>query len=151
MKSNKKAKPSRLISWILLSITLTACMPEQKTNIIQETQNIQEQQASSATNNSNGAPELPDPALEMQKLVFYYSSPWSELAHLDNGSDNYKKLAGTLARIQSVAARNADARNQLPVVLINGTNKCVDTRSVGLYKHSCQTIKIDYSDEEVSY
>lgn len=126
-------------------------MPEQKTNIIQETQNIQEQQASNATNNSNGAPELPDPALEMQKLVFYYSSPWSELAHLDNGSDNYKKLAGTLARIQSVAARNADARNQLPVVLINGTNKCVDTRSVGLYKHSCQTIKIDYSDEEVSY
>ena len=151
MKSNKKAKPSRLISWILLSITLTACTPEQQTNSIQETQNIQEQQASSATNNSNGALELPDPALEMQKLVFYHSSPWSELAHLDNGSDNYKKLAGTLARVQSVAARNADARNQLPVILINGTNKCVDTRSVGLYKHSCQTIKIDYSDEEVSY
>ena len=87
----------------------------------------------------------------MQKLVFYYSSPWSELAHLDNGSDNYKKLAGTLARIQTVAARNADARNQLPVILINGKNQCIDIRSVGLYKYSCQTIKIDYSDEEVSY
>ena len=118
---------------------------------MQGTQNIQSQQGSSTANNSNAAAELPDPALKMQKLVFYYSSPWSELAHLDNGSDNYKKLAGTLARIQTVAARNADARNQLPVVLINGKNQCIDTRSVGLYKHSCQTIKIDYSDEEVSY
>ena len=151
MKINNKFKSSRLIGWIFLSIALAACTPEQRTNTIQGTQNIQEQQASSATNSSNGAADLPDPALEMQKLVFYYSSPWSELAHLDNGSDNYKKLAGTLARIQSVAARNADARNQLPVVLINGKNQCIDTRSVGLYKHSCQTIKIDYSDEEVSY
>lgn len=151
MKINNKFKSSRAIGWILLSITLAACTPEQRTNTIQGAQNIQPQQGSSTASNSTAVAELPDPALEMQKLVFYYSSPWSELAHLDNGSDNYKKLAGTLARIQSVAARNADARNQLPVVLINGTNKCIDIRSVGLYKHSCQTIKIDYSDEEVSY
>lgn len=151
MKPNKKSIAAKYISIMFLSITLAACTPEQQTNIMQGTQNIQSHQGSSTANNSNVAAELPDPALQMQKLVFYYSSPWSELAHLDSGSDNYKKLAGTLARIQTVAARNPDARNQLPVVLINGKNECIDIRSVGLYKHSCQTIKIDYSDEEVSY
>lgn len=96
-------------------------------------------------------PRESDPALSMQGRVAYYPSPWPELAHLDQGSTNYKKLAGTLARIQKVAAKERSAQSQLPTVLINAKNDCIDTPSVGLYKHSCQTIKIDYSDEELVY
>lgn len=41
----------------------------------------------------------------MQGGVAYYPTSWPELARLDQGSTNYKKLAGTLAWIQKVAAK----------------------------------------------
>jgi len=95
--------------------------------------------------------KTPDPALKMQQRVAYFPSPWPELSHLDQGGENFKKLAGTLARVQWLAARKSEVRGQLPVVLINATSDCIDTLTVGLYRPSCQTIKLDYTDGQMYF
>lgn len=115
-----------------------------------------------ASNGSNGtlaasAPSvasisLPqDPAQAMQGRVTMYPSPWPELQQLDQGQDNLRKLTGTLARMQSLAVRNPSIRNELPEVLVNGQNNCINTPTLGIYSRKCETIKIDYTDGNLSF
>lgn len=93
----------------------------------------------------------PDPAIAMQGRAAFYPSPWPQLSYLDQGSQNFKKLTGTLARIQFLAARNPSVQQQLPTVLINAKNDCLDQLTVGVYKPSCQTIKVDYTDGSIAF
>ncbi len=87
----------------------------------------------------------------MQDRVTTFPSPWPQLQQLDSSQNNLRKLAGTLARIQFVAARNNAVRSQLPLVLVNGKNDCVSSLTIGLYEPKCQTIKVDYTDGQIYY
>jgi len=100
---------------------------------------------------NNPSMSSPDPALAMQEQLTTYPSPWPELQHLDQGQENLKKLSGTLARMQFLAARNASIRSQLPIVLINAKNDCLSSPAVGVYSRQCQTIKIDYTDGSIGF
>jgi hypothetical protein len=107
--------------------------------------------ASSITISLGNLNTTSDPALAMQNHVTTYPSPWPQLQQLDSGLENLRKLSGTLARIQFIAARKDSARSMLPTVLINGQNDCIKTLSIGLYKPDCQTIKVDYTDGQIYY
>ena len=132
----------------MLIVPITGCTP-----VLQSTGGQQQSTAaqSTSTNSSSFVSQPSDPAVAMQGRVMTFPSPWPQLQPLDSGQENLRKLSGTLARIQYVAARNPSVRSLLPTVLINGKNDCVNTPTIGLYEPKCQTIKVDYSDGEVFY
>jgi len=95
-------------------------------------------------------PALPDPAGAMQAR--FHAATWGDTyAGLDAGIDQYRKLSGTLARMQAVGLRNRSAALRLPIVLLNRTNDCFDGHSIGVYSPRCETIKINYGDGHLIY
>lgn len=88
----------------------------------------------------------PDPALYMGSRVFVYttSSPLSAAAA------DYKKIAGTLARLQVRSLRSGD-KYKLPVLMINGNNSCKTSPSLGVYHTACASIGIDFTNGSLSY
>lgn len=147
---NKPLLVLRLSSLLFppLLATLAGCTPAVDSNSSQHQAPLG--QVSSGHGLSNlGSPS--DPALAMHDRVTTFPSPWPQLQQLDSGQNNLRKLAGTLARIQFVAARNNAVRSQLPFVLVNGKNDCVSSLTIGLYEPKCQTIKVDYTDGQIYY
>mgnify|MGYP006290126539 CR=1 FL=1 len=140
----------RLASLLLAPLLagLTGCTPAVQSNGSQQQAPVGESNISKALSNL-GTPS--DPALAMQDRITTFPSPWPQLQQLDSGQANLRKLAGTLARIQFVAARNDSVRSLLPTVLINGKNDCVSNLTIGLYEPKCQTIKVDYTDGQIYY
>jgi hypothetical protein len=95
-------------------------------------------------------PQVPDPAGAMQSRFF--AATWGgDFSALDAGMDHYRKLSGTLARIQAVALRNRSAAHRLPTVFINRTNNCFSRPSIGMFSPRCEVIKIDYRDHQLAY
>lgn len=92
------------------------------------------------------APEE-DPALLMASRVFVYttSSP------LSSYMDDYKKIAGTLARLQARSLKTESVKYQLPVMMINGNNSCKKNPSIGVYHPACSSIGVDFSDGNIAY
>jgi hypothetical protein len=88
-----------------------------------------------------------DPALLMASRVFVYTTPSPLSAHMDD----YKKIAGTLARLQVRSLKAEAAKYQLPVVMINGINSCKKSPSIGVYHSACSSIGVDFSDGNVAY
>jgi hypothetical protein len=88
-----------------------------------------------------------DPALLMSSRVFAYttSSP------LSTYMDNYKKVAGTLARLQVRSLRADSVKYQLPIMMINGNNSCKTNPSIGVYHPTCGSIGVDFSDGTNTY
>jgi len=70
---------------------------------------------------------------------------------LDAGMENYRRLIGTLARMQTMALKKQSAAHRLPVVFLNRTNNCFDRPSIGVYSPRCEVIKIDYRDHQLFY
>lgn len=92
-----------------------------------------------------------DPALAMQGR-FHGSKFGGRYAALDAGFNNYQRLSGTLARIQTLALKRRDRAHQLPAVWINRTREdCFPGPSIGMYSPQCQVIKLDYSDGMSTY
>lgn len=92
----------------------------------------------------------PDPATAMQGR--FYSFAWGgAYGHLDAGVDNYRRLSGTLARMQAVGLRNRSAAHRLPMVMINRTNNCFSGSTIGAYSPRCEAIKIDYEDNQLAF
>ena len=88
-----------------------------------------------------------DPALLMSNRVFVYTTSSPLSAYIDD----YKKVAGTLARIQVRSLKSESVKNQLPVLMINGNNSCKTTPSIGVYHPGCGSIGIDFSDGSNAY
>ena len=95
-------------------------------------------------------PVVSDPAAAMQGR-FHASTRGGSFAALDTGLDHYRKLSGTLARVQSVALRKRSEANRLPRVFINRTNDCFSRPSIGMFSRRCEVIKIDYRDHQRTY
>lgn len=92
----------------------------------------------------------PDPAAAMQARV--HASTWGgPFAGLDAGMDHYRRLSGTLARMQAVGLRKRAAAHRLPTVFINRTNDCFEGPSIGIYSPRCEVLKIDYGDGRLAY
>lgn len=130
--------------------SLTGCAPATQQQFSTASSNAQGI-AGGIQEHSSETISTQDPALAMQQRIAYYPSPWPQLSFLDQGSNNYKKLTGTLARLQWIASRNPSVREELPTILINAKSDCIDTPTLGLYKPSCKTIKIDYTDGQMAY
>jgi hypothetical protein len=93
----------------------------------------------------------PDPALTMQGR-FHGSKFGGRYAALDAGFNNYQRLSGTLARIQTLALKRRERAHQLPTVWINRTREdCFPGPSIGMYNSQCHVIKLDYSDGYSTY
>jgi len=88
-----------------------------------------------------------DPALLMSSRVFTYTTSSPLSAYMDN----YKKIAGTLARLQARSLRNDSVKNQLPVMMVNGNNSCKTSPSIGVYHPTCSSIGVDFSDGTNTY
>ena len=88
-----------------------------------------------------------DPALLMAERVFVFN----DNSPLYAASDDYKKIAGTLARFQVNSLRNQQRRDDLPIVMINGVNECKRNPSVGVYHTQCKSIAIDFSANGLMY
>lgn len=88
-----------------------------------------------------------DPALLMTRRVFIFNDD----SPLSAASDDYKKIAGTLARFQVNSLRNKERRADLPIVMINGVNDCKKSPSVGVYHPHCKSIAIDFSANGLTY
>lgn len=99
----------------------------------------------------SSAPEIADPALAMQKR-FFGSKLGGTFTTLDEGFTNFRRLSGTLARIQAVSLKRQPLAHQLPAVWINRTRQdCFNKRSIGIYSPKCQVIKLDYTDGHTFY
>ncbi|MEB3321141.1 MAG: hypothetical protein VKI63_09415 [Cyanobium sp.] len=95
-------------------------------------------------------PAVPDPAAAMQAR--FHGHTWGgQFVGLDAGMDHYRRLSGTLARMQALSLRNRSAAHRLPTVLINRTNHCFSGLSIGVYSPSCETIKIDFGEHRLVY
>ena len=93
----------------------------------------------------------PDPAIAMQSR-FYEAKLGGSYAGLDAGLNNFRRLSGTLARIQAISLRRRSAAYQLPSVWINrSSDQCFDESTIGAYNPQCQVIKLDYSDGTIRY
>ena len=95
-------------------------------------------------------PAAPDPATAMHSRV-HTATLGGNFTALDAGIDDYRRLSGTLARMQTVALKNQSAAHRLPMVFLNRTNNCFDRPSIGVYSPSCEVIKIDYQDHHLVY
>jgi hypothetical protein len=89
----------------------------------------------------------PDPALLMASRVFVFTTSSPLSAYMND----YKKIAGTLARLQVRSLRAEAVRYQLPVIMINGNNSCKKSPSIGVYHPACSSIGVDFSDGNSAY
>lgn len=115
---------------------------------------IQQQKQERLETTDNGRPSqisLPqvqqDPAILMANRVFIYSSS----SPLSASEDDYKKIAGTLARLQVRSLKSESSKYSLPVLMVNGNNSCKTSSSIGVYHPNCESIGVDFSDGNVSY
>lgn len=125
---------------------LAGIFPAMRTDI-QEQKQMQVEEAEKAVPTKFPPVQVvPDPALFMGSRVFVYttSSPLS-LAAAD-----YKKIAGTLARMQVRSLRSGE-KYKLPVLIINGNNSCKNSPSLGVYHTACTSIGIDFTNGSLSY
>ena len=90
-----------------------------------------------------------DPAESMLGRIAFY--PVSGLEELNNGEVGYKKLAGTLARLQAIGLREDSARSIMPDVLINARNSCASSNEIGSYLPGCTAIVLNYSDGNLTF
>ena len=90
-----------------------------------------------------------DPAESMLGRIAFY--PVSGLEELNNGEVGYKKLAGTLARLQAIGLREDSARSIMPDVLINARNSCASSNEIGSYLPGCKAIVLNYSDGNLTF
>jgi hypothetical protein len=91
----------------------------------------------------------PDPAESMVGRIAFY--PVTGLDELNNGEAGYKKLLGSLARLQAVGLRDAYAKSILPNVLINAHDNCANDKGIGTYVLNCKTIVVNYSDGNMTF
>jgi len=126
---------------------LAGVFPAMK-NDIQQHKQQQLETAEKATPTQFLSPQIQrDPALEMANRVFVYTTP----SPLSSSMDDYKKIAGTLARLQARSLRSESNRFALPVLMVNGNNRCKTSPSIGVYHPDCRSIGVDFSDGNISY
>lgn len=101
----------------------------------------------------NGAPAPPprkeDPALAMSANVFVFDN--SNFPTLNAAANDYKKVAGTLARLQVLSLHSEEAATSLPQVMINGNNSCKKESSIGVYHPQCRSIGVDFTDGSLAF
>lgn len=154
MQSNPDIRPGSSLAFIAIAtctLTYFTLIVISWLQHAQPMQSISGKAESGITMPREGETQKPDPALAMQAR-FYGSKVGGAYSDLDSGFNNYQRLSGTLARIQSVALKKRSAAEQLPTVWINRTSeKCFDRSSIGVYSPKCQVIKLDYTDGYTTY
>ena len=90
-----------------------------------------------------------DPAESMVGRISFF--PVSGLEELNNGEVGYKKLAGTLARLQAIGLREVSAGSIMPDVLINARNSCASSNEIGAYLPGCRAIVLNFSDGNLTF
>jgi hypothetical protein len=88
-----------------------------------------------------------DPATLMSNRVFVYTTE----SPLSAAEDDYKKIAGTLARLQVRSLKSESNKYDLPVMMVNGNNSCKTSSSIGVYHPKCESIGVDFTDGNVAY
>ena len=91
----------------------------------------------------------PDPAESMFGRIAFY--PVAGLDELNNGEAGYKKLAGSMARLQAIGLREGSAKLVVPDVLINARNNCASSDEIGSYMPGCKAIVLNYSDGNLTF
>jgi len=93
--------------------------------------------------------EIPDPAQQMHGNVTAFEDP--NYPHLSAYIDDYKKVAGMLARLQYHSLKDKSVRGNLPTVLINANDPCKKERSVGSYYSQCKLLSVDFTAGGLTY
>ena len=88
-----------------------------------------------------------DPAILMSSRVFVYTTE----SPLSAAEDDYKKIAGSLARLQVRSLKSESRKYSLPIMMVNGNNSCKASSSIGVYHPKCESIGVDFTDGNVSY
>lgn len=145
-----KTSPKLIVAlavWLNMGDFLAGVFPGLHNDVQQHKQERIEAAEKAAPTTFSIPAQEKDPALLMADRVFVFTTSSPLSAYMDD----YKKVAGTLARLQVKALRDETAKRQLPVMMINGNNSCKKSPSIGVYHTACTSVAVDFTDGSVSY